>query len=55
MPLLSYVYQLFNANQYPAYMYTLRWQDRGTACHPRAAILSPLDMQRSLATIFREV
>ena len=28
MPMLSYVHQLFNADQCHAYIHTLRWKDR---------------------------
>jgi hypothetical protein len=32
MPVLSYVHQLFNADQCQAYIHTLRWQDRPLQC-----------------------
>ena len=32
MPVLSYVHQLFNAEQCQAYMHTLRWKDRPLQC-----------------------
>src|SRR4029450_5040901 len=32
MPVLSYVHQLFNADQCHAYIYTLRWKDRPLPC-----------------------
>ena len=32
MPVLSYVYQLFSAEQCQAYIHTLRWKDRSLEC-----------------------
>ena len=32
MPVLSYVHQLFNAEQCQAYIHTLRWKDRPLQC-----------------------
>ena len=32
MPVLSYVHQLFNADQCHAYIHTLRWKDRPLQC-----------------------
>ena len=32
MPMLSYVHQLFNADQCQAYIHTLRWKDRPLQC-----------------------
>jgi transposase-like protein len=32
MPLLSYVHQLFSAEQCQAYIHTLRWKDRSLQC-----------------------
>ena len=32
MPVLSYVHQLFNAEQCHAYIHTLRWKDRSLQC-----------------------
>ena len=32
MPVLSYVHQLFNADQCQAYIHTLRWKDRPLQC-----------------------
>ena len=32
MPMLSYVHQLFNADQCHAYIHTLRWKDRPLQC-----------------------
>jgi hypothetical protein len=32
MPVLSYVHQLFNAEQCQAYIHTLRWKDRLLQC-----------------------
>src|SRR5262245_42162587 len=32
MPVLSYVYQLFSAEQCHAYIHTLRWKDRSLEC-----------------------
>ena len=32
MPVLSYVHQLFNADQCQTYIHTLRWKDRPLQC-----------------------
>jgi transposase-like protein len=32
MPVLSYVYELFNVDQCQAYIHTLRWKDRPLQC-----------------------
>ena len=32
MPVLSYVYELFNVDQCHAYIHTLRWKDRPLQC-----------------------
>jgi transposase-like protein len=32
MPVLSYIHQLFNAEQYQAYIHTLRWKERPLQC-----------------------
>jgi hypothetical protein len=32
MPVLSYLHQLFNAEQCQAYIHTLRWKDRPLQC-----------------------
>src|SRR5262252_6302996 len=32
MPVLSYVHQIFNAEQCQAYIHTLRWKDRSLQC-----------------------
>ena len=32
MPVLSYLHQLFNVDQYQAYIHTLRWKDRPLQC-----------------------
>jgi len=32
MPVLSYLYQLFNVDQCQAYIHTLRWKDRPLQC-----------------------
>src|SRR5262249_8188057 len=40
MPLLSYIHQLFSAEQCQAYIHTLRWKDRplhGHRCHSHAS------------------
>jgi hypothetical protein len=39
MPVLSYVHQLFNADQCQAYIHTLRWKDRPLQC-PRCQSLN---------------
>ena len=32
MPVLSYIHQLFNAEQCQTYLHTLRWKDRPLQC-----------------------
>ena len=39
MPVLSYVHQLFSAEQCQAYIHTLRWKDRPLQC-PRCQSLN---------------
>jgi hypothetical protein len=39
MPVLSYLYQLFNVDQCQAYIHTLRWKDRPLQC-PRCQSLN---------------
>jgi hypothetical protein len=42
MPVLSYLHQLFNADQCYAYIHTLRWKDRPLQCprgrHPNSRL-----------------